>query len=51
MTRRHVLVAEGLLARQEVLVAKIEALGMTDQLYLSYELLAALRRTAPQKGR
>jgi hypothetical protein len=45
MARRHVLVAERLLARQEALVTKIEALGMISELYLSYELLAALRRT------
>jgi hypothetical protein len=45
MARRHVLVAERLLARQEALVTKLEGIGMSDGLYLSYELLATLRRT------
>jgi hypothetical protein len=48
MRRRRVLVAERLLARQEVLVAKIEAAGMSNELYLGYELLALLRRTLCQ---
>jgi hypothetical protein len=48
MALRHVLVAERLLARQETLVAGIKAMGMSDELYLGYELLAALRRAFAQ---
>jgi hypothetical protein len=45
MARRHVVVAERLLARQEAVVTKLEATGATSELYLGYEVLNTLRKT------